>query len=77
MQSINTQTEYLTIREAAEMSGLSASYIRSWTASGKLICDRSSGLIMVEVDCLRLLLRTRASRRRRPRLRLVVSNPNL
>lgn len=71
------QPEYITIREAAERAGLSQSYLRGWVACKKLAADRSTGTILVDADCLSVLLRARAARRRRPRLRLVVSNPHL
>lgn len=68
-------SERLTIREAAEQSGLSPSYLRAWVACKKLTADRSSGTILVDGDCLALLLRARAARRRpRAKLRLVVNN---
>lgn len=67
--------EQLTIREAAEKSGLSPSYLRAWVASKKLAADRSTGTILVDAGCLALLLRARAARRRpRARLRLIVDN---
>ena len=68
--------EQLTIREAADRSGLSPSYLRAWVACKKLTADRSTGTILVDADCLAQLLRARAARRRpRAKLRLVVSNP--
>jgi excisionase family DNA binding protein len=67
--------EQLTVREAAERAGLSQSYLRAWVASKKLAADRSTGTILVDADCLALLLRARATRRRpRVKLRLVIDN---
>lgn len=75
--SCNDTPDWITVRKAAELSGWGANYIRSLAACGKLDSIRSSGLILVDTECLLILLRARASRRRRPRLRLVVSNPHL
>lgn len=66
--------EFINVREAAERSGWSPGYIRSLAACGKLDNDRSSGVILIDAGCLAILLRARASRRRRPKLRLVVDN---
>lgn len=70
----NPEIELITVREAAERSGWSPNYIRSLAACGKLDSHRSSGRIMVDAECLGILLRARASRRPRPRLRLVIDN---
>jgi hypothetical protein len=75
MHLCSRNIEQVTIREAAERSGLSPSYLRGWVASKKLAADRSSGTILVDADCLELLLRARAARRRpRVKLRLVIDN---
>jgi hypothetical protein len=69
--------ELITVREAAARSGWSAGYIRSLAQCGKLDSDRSEGRITVDAECLAILLRARAARKPRPKLRLVVSNPHL
>lgn len=73
----NPEIELITVREAAERSGWSPGYIRALAACGKFDSDRSTGAILIDADCLAILLRARASRRRRPQLRLVVNNSHL
>ena len=74
MQSIQNKPEFILVREAALRSGWSAGYIRSLAACGKLTSERSAGRILVDAECLTILLRARASRRHRPRLRLIIDN---
>lgn len=73
----NLEIELITVRHAAERSGWSPGYIRALAACGKLDCDRSTSTILIDGECLAILLRARASRRRRPQLRLVVNNSHL
>lgn len=79
MRSINTKhtADLISVREAAVRSGWSPGHIRSLAACGKLDCDRSTGVILIDAECLAILVRARASRRRRPQLRLVVNNSHL
>lgn len=70
-------TELITVREAVTRSGWTPGYVRALAACGKLDSDRSTGAILIDGGCLAILLRARASRRRRPQLRLVVNNTHL
>jgi len=76
MRSVSTlpPIELITVREAVERSGWSAGHIRSLAQCGKLESDRSEGRIMVDAECLAILLRARAARKPRPKLRLVINN---
>ena len=76
MRSVSTlpPIELITVREAVERSGWSAGHIRSLAQCGKLESDRSEGRIMVDAECLAILLRARAAGKLRPRLRLVINN---
>jgi hypothetical protein len=76
MRSISTlpPTELITVREAVERSGWSAGHIRSLAQCGKLENDRSEGRILIDAECLAVLLRARAAVKRRPRMRLVIDN---
>jgi hypothetical protein len=64
----------ITVREAAKRSGWTAGHIRNLAQCGKLESDRSEGRIMVDAECLAILLRARAARKPRPKLRLVINN---
>lgn len=76
MRSISTMPtiEYLTVKEAVSRSGWSAGHIRSLAQCGKLESDRSEGRIHIDPECLAILLRARAARRPKPKLRLVIDN---
>lgn len=76
MRSISTMPpiEFITIQEAVERSGWSAGHIRSLAQCGKLESDRSDGRILIDAECLAILLRARAARKPRPKLRLVINN---
>lgn len=76
MRSISTlpPIELITVREAVDRSGWSAGHIRSLAQCGKLESDRSEGRILIDAECLAILLRARADRKPRPKLRLVVDN---
>ncbi len=76
MRSISTMPpiEFITIRDAVERSGWSAGHIRSLAQCGKLESDRIDGRILVDAECLAILLRARATRKPRPKLRLVINN---
>ncbi len=76
MRSISTlpPIELITVGEAVERSGWSAGHIRSLAQCGKLEHDRSEGRILIDAECLAVLLRARAAVKRRPRLRLVINN---
>jgi hypothetical protein len=74
---INPEIELITVREASARSGWSPGHIRALAACGKLDCDRGTGAILIDADCLAILMRARASHRRRPQLRLVVNNSHL
>lgn len=77
MRSISTlpPIEFITVREAVALSGWSAGHIRSLAQCGKLESDRSEGRILIDAECLAVLLRARAACRPKPKLRLVVNNP--
>lgn len=76
MRSTNTipSVELLTVQEAVRRSNWSANHIRSLAQCGKLESDRSEGRIMVDAECLAILLRARAARKPRPKLRIVIDN---
>lgn len=76
MRSISTMPpiEYVTVREAVARSGWSAGHIRSLAQCGKLESDRSEGRILIDAECLAVLLRARAAAKPRPKLRLVINN---
>ncbi len=76
MRPISTMPpiEYVTVREAVARSGWSAGHIRSLAQCGKLESDRSEGRILVDAECLAVLLRARAAAKPRPKLRLVINN---
>ncbi len=76
MRSISTlpPIEFITVREAVARSGWSAGHIRSLAQCGKLESDRSEGRILIDAECLAILLRARAACKPRPLLRLVVNN---
>jgi|GEM_PF-4452813 hypothetical protein len=76
MRSVSTlpPIELITVREAVERSGWSAGHIRSLAQCGKLESDRSEGRIMIDAECLAILLRARAARKPTPKLRLVINN---
>ncbi|THF59857.1 hypothetical protein [Ollibium composti] len=76
MRAVSTtpSIELIAVQEAVRRSSWSAGYIRSLAQCGKLDSDRSSGAILIDAECLAILLRARAARRRRPRLRLVIDN---
>ncbi len=79
MRSISTlpPIEFITVQEAVARSGWSAGHIRSLAQCGKLESSRPEGRILVDAECLAVLLRARASAKPRPKLRLVVSNDHL
>lgn len=76
MRSISTMPpiEYVTVREAVARSGWSAGHIRSLAQCGKLESSRPEGRILIDAECLAVLLRARAASKPRPLLRLVVNN---
>lgn len=67
--------EFIPVREAARRSNWSANYVRSLIGCGKLTAEKQDGLLHVSVEDLAVILRSRASRRPKPKLRLVVTNP--
>ncbi|MFN7010825.1 MAG: hypothetical protein ACK4PN_12415 [Allorhizobium sp.] len=67
--------EFISVREAARRSNWSANYVRSLIGCGKLTAEKQNGLLHVSSEDLAVILRSRASRRPKPKLRLVVSNP--
>lgn len=79
MRSISTlpPIEFITVREAVARSGWSAGHVRSLAQCGKLESSRPEGRILIDAECLAILLRARASRRPKPKLRLVISNNHL
>lgn len=77
LQKIDTTREFLTVRQAVTRSGWTAGHIRSLAQCGKLESDRSEGRILIDAECLAILLRARAARRPKPKLRLVISNDHL
>ncbi len=76
MRSISTMPpiEYVTVREAVARSGWSAGHIRSLAQCGKLESARPEGRILIDAECLAVLLRARAAAKPRPKLRLVINN---
>lgn len=76
MRSISTMPtiEYLTVKEAVSRSGWSAGHIRSLAQCGKLESARPEGRILIDAECLAVLLRARAAAKPRPKLRLVINN---
>ncbi|EKF58603.1 hypothetical protein QWE_18423 [Agrobacterium albertimagni AOL15] len=76
MRSISTlpPIDFITVREAVARSGWSAGHIRSLAQCGKLESDRSEGRILIDAECLAILIRARAAVKPRPLLRLVVNN---
>lgn len=72
-----SKAEFIPVREAARRANWSSGYIRSLIGCGKLSATRHRGMIHVCADDLAIILRARAARRCRPRLRLVVSNSHL
>lgn len=76
MRSVNTipPTIYITVPEAVARSGWSAGHIRSLAQCGKLESDRSGGRILIDAECLAILIRARAAVKPRPVLRLIVNN---
>ncbi|MGE8102532.1 hypothetical protein ACQKP1_02490 [Allorhizobium sp. NPDC080224] len=77
LNSLPPVSDMITVREAARRSGWTAGHIRSLAQCGKLESNRSEGRILVDAECLAILLRARAACRPKPKLRLVVSNNHL
>lgn len=69
--------EFIPVREAARRSNWSANYVRSLIGCGKLTAEKQNGLLHVSSEDLAVILRSRASRRPKPKLRLVISNDHL
>lgn len=67
-------SDMITVREAVARSRWTAGHIRSLAQCGKLESDRSEGRILIDAECLAILLRARAASKPRPLLRLVVNN---
>jgi hypothetical protein len=68
------EPEFIPVREAARRSNWTTNYVRSLIGCGKLTAERQDGLLHVNAQDLAVILRSRASRRPKPTLRLVVDN---
>lgn len=77
LNTTQSKAEFIPVREAARRANWTPGYIRSLIGCGKLSATRHCGMIHVCAEDLATILRARAARRRRPRLRLVVSNSHL
>lgn len=71
------EPEFISVKEAARRSKWSANYVRSLIGCGKLTAEKQDGLLHVSAEDLAVILRSRASRRPKPKLRLVISNDHL
>ena len=72
-----SEVEYISVREAARRSNWTPGYVRSLIGCGKLTAEKQDGLLHVSAEDLAVILRSRASRRPKPKLRLVISNDHL
>lgn len=77
LNHIPPEPEFIPVREAARRANWSANYVRSLIGCGKLTAAQQDGLIHVSAEDLAVILRSRASRRPKPKLWLVVSNNHL
>ena len=71
------EPEFISVKEAARRANWSSNYVRSLIGCGKLTAEKLDGLLHVSSEDLTVILRSRASRRPKPKLRLVISNDHL